>query len=91
MSTAQVANKITIRSISIYVPNDPNITGFLNDVLVDIVEEIRCPIVIRSREDDIQSDVERLPGMAHGNGVAIEPIQFLYTLEAVIDEEGLGS
>ena len=53
------------------------------------MEEIRCPVVIRSGKDDIQPDVERLPSVAHRHGVVGERIQLLDALEAVVHEEDL--
>ena len=56
------------------------------------MEEICCPIAIRRRKDDIQPYVERLPYVPHGDdGVAVQRIKFLDALEAVIEEERLGS
>ena len=53
------------------------------------MQEVRRAAAIRRGEDDVQPDVERLPGVAHGDGVAGECVQLLDALEAVVDEERL--
>ncbi len=54
------------------------------------MEEIRCAIGVGRRQDDVQPDIERLPCVAHQNGVAVQSIQFLDALEAVVHEERPG-
>ena len=53
------------------------------------MEEEGRAIGIGRRQNHVQPDVGRLPGVAHRDGVAVEPIHLLDALEAVVDEEGL--
>ena len=49
------------------------------------MEEIRCPVGVRGGEDDVRPDVGRLPGVAPDDRVAVQPVQLLDALEAVVD------
>jgi hypothetical protein len=49
------------------------------------VEEIGGSIGVRRGENHIQPDVEGLPYMAQVDGVAVEGVQLLHALEAVVD------
>ena len=55
------------------------------------MEETACSAGVCGSEDDIQPCFERLPGVAHEDGVAIEPVQLLDALEAVVHEERPGN
>ena len=59
--------------------------GFLHDVLVGVVEEVRGAAGVLRGENDVQADVEGLPGVAQGDGVVVEGVQLLHALEAVVD------
>ena len=53
------------------------------------MEEVRSSNAIRGCKDDVQPHIERLPGMAHQKRIAIQAVQLLDALEAVVDEECL--
>ena len=63
----------------------------LHDVLVCVVEEEGGGIAIGSCEDDIQSCIEWLPGVAQGDDAVVQRIQLLDALEAIVNEKGPGS
>ncbi len=54
------------------------------------MEEIGCAAGISSRQYHIQADVEGLPEVAHENCVAVQAVQFLHALEAVVDVQSPG-
>ncbi len=56
----------------------------MHDVLVGVVEETACSVAIRCRKNDIQPHVEGLPRVSHDDCVAVQAVQLLDALEAVI-------
>ena len=83
-------SRITKRCIVIVLYRRTDGMRFLHDVLVCVMEEARSSISCRGRQDNIQPHFERLPSMAHQDRIAVQRIQLLDTLEAVVDETSLG-
>ena len=62
----------------------------LHDILVRVVEEVGGACCVRGGEDNVQTDIEGLPGMAHCYCVVVQCVQLLDALEAVVDIERFG-
>ena len=71
--------------------DDSTAQSSLHDILVGVVQEIRHAVAFCGGKNDIQTDIEWLPGVAHRDGVAVQAVQLLDALEAIIDEERPGS
>ena len=77
--------------VGVFLQKCPVHGVFLHDVLVHVMQEVRRAVGVGRRKDDVQPDIERLPGVAHGDRVVVQRVQLLNALEAVIDEERPGS
>ena len=59
--------------------------GRLHDALVRVVEEEGRAVGVGRRKNHVRPDIGRLPGVAPDDGVAVQPVQLLDALEAVVD------
>lgn len=62
---------------------------FLNNIFIGIMKKKHSLVIIDCGENDIQTDIKRLPYVAHHDRIVVQCVEFLDALEAVVDEERL--